>query len=90
MDATDLTPRLPISAPEQECGKSVHRFSGKVVYRADPAANISTAAFFRAVEQYRPRLLIDEVDSFAREDSDIRNVLNTGSRPWPGHSHGRR
>ena len=79
MDATDVTPRLQITAPEKGCGKSVTiDFLELVVYRPDPAANISTAAFFRTVEQFRPTLLIDEVDSFAREDSDIRNVLNSG------------
>jgi putative DNA primase/helicase len=79
MDATDVTPRLQITAPEKGCGKSVTLdFLELVVYRPDPAANISTAAFFRTVEQFRPTLLIDEVDSFAREDSDIRNVLNSG------------
>jgi hypothetical protein len=79
MDATDITPRLQITAPEKGCGKSVTLdFLELIVYRPDPAANITTAAFFRTVEQFRPTLLIDEVDSFAREDSDIRNVLNSG------------
>jgi putative DNA primase/helicase len=79
MDATDVTPRLQITAPEKGCGKStLLDFLEQVVYRPDPAANISTAAFFRTVEQFRPTLLIDDLDSFAREDSDIRNVLNSG------------
>jgi hypothetical protein len=79
MDATDVTPRLQITAPEKRCGKSTFNdFLEQVVYRPDPVANITTAAFFRTVEQYRPTLLIDDLDSFASEESDIRNVLNTG------------
>ena len=79
MDATDVTPRLEVTAPEKACGKStLFDFLEQVVYRPDPVANITTAAFFRTVEQFRPTLLIDDLESFAREDSDIRNVLNTG------------
>jgi putative DNA primase/helicase len=79
MDATDVTPRLEVTAPEKGCGKStLFDFLEQVVYRPDPVANITTAAFFRTVEQFRPTLLIDDLESFAREDSDIRNVLNTG------------
>ncbi len=79
MDATDDTPRLQICAPDLGCGKStLLDFLKEIVYRPDQSSNITTAALFRTVAQFRPTLLIDEVDSFVGEDSDIRNVLNSG------------
>lgn len=78
-DACDYTPRLEISAATRECGKTtLLDFLSLVVYRPLISANVTAAAFFRVVAQHRPTLLIDEVDSFASEDSDIRNVLNSG------------
>jgi putative DNA primase/helicase len=44
------------------------------------AANITTAALFRAIEQWRPTMLIDEADTFLRENEELRGVLNAGYR----------
>jgi putative DNA primase/helicase len=77
VNASDVTPRLEISAVTPECGKTtLLDFLSGVVYRPLISANVTAAAFFRVVAQHRPTLLIDEVDS--SEDSDIRNVLNSG------------
>jgi hypothetical protein len=52
--------------------------SRALVPRALPAANISPAALFRAVEKYSPTLLIDEGDSFLRDNVEMRGILNSG------------
>jgi Protein of unknown function (DUF3631) len=79
LDAIDFTPRLGVRAADKECGKTtLLEFLEQVIYRPDLAANITLAAFFRTVDQAHPGLLIDEVDSFVTEDSEILNVLNSG------------
>jgi putative DNA primase/helicase len=76
-----VTPRLAISAPTMGSGKSVMLdVLSAMVPRALEAANLSTAVMFRAVEKYRPTLMIDEVDTFLRDNDELRGVLNSGHR----------
>jgi putative DNA primase/helicase len=73
------TPRLSITAPEKGCGKStLLDVLSPLVPRAIKTENLSTAVLFRAVDKYRPTLLIDEVDSFLRENEELRGCLNAG------------
>jgi putative DNA primase/helicase len=79
IDAVDVAPIAMITAPEKRCGKSqLLAFIGKLAKRPCPASNITSAALFRAVEAWRPTLLIDEADSFLRDKEDLRGVLNSG------------
>ena len=47
-------------------------------------ANISDAALFRAISEFRPTLLFDEIDAIfgpkARDREDMRGMLNAGYR----------
>ena len=43
-----------------------------------PAANITPAAVFRAVEKWSPTVLIDEADTFLRDNNELRGILNSG------------
>ena len=45
------------------------------------ASNISSAALFRSIEKWVPTLLIDEADSFATKNDELRGVLNSGHTP---------
>ena len=52
---------LGIESPESECGKTtLITLLSKVVNRPQPASNISSPAFYRAIHELRPTLLIDE------------------------------
>lgn len=42
------------------------------------ASNISPAAFFRTIEKYQPTLLVDEADTFLKDNEELRGVLNSG------------
>jgi hypothetical protein len=75
------SPRLAIQSPEKGCGKTtLLDVVGKIVARFVPTANISPAAVFRVVEAARPTLLIDEADTFLRENDELRGILNSGHR----------
>ena len=75
------TPRLAIGAPDMGCGKStLLDVISCLVPRAVKTENLSTAVMFRVVDKYRPTLLVDEVDSFLRDNQELRGILNAGHR----------
>jgi 5S rRNA maturation endonuclease (ribonuclease M5) len=79
LDAAYITARLSINSPEMRCGKSTLLDVLKtMVARPLSTANISTAALFRVLEVVHPTLLIDEVDSFLRNDDERRGIIDAG------------
>jgi putative DNA primase/helicase len=79
MDAVDVAPIAAITAPEKRCGKSQLLFlMGRLSSRPLTASNISPAALFRAIEAWKPTLLIDEADAFMKENEELRGLLNCG------------
>ncbi len=78
-DAADTSPILLLTSPEKRCGKTqAISVLARLVSKPLAAANISGAALFRAVEKWRPTLLIDEADTFAVENDELRGLLNSG------------
>jgi len=78
-DAAFVSPLLALTSPEKRCGKStVLAVLGAVVPRALPTANITAAGVFRTVEKFRPSLMVDEADTFARTSEELRGILNSG------------
>jgi putative DNA primase/helicase len=76
----DHSPRLGITSPLRRCGKStlidVLRIMSRRTLKAD---SISASGVFRTVEALRPlSLLIDEADSFLKDNEELRGVLNSG------------
>jgi putative DNA primase/helicase len=81
LDSFMITPRLAVRSPTRRCGKTtLLDVLGRLVCRPLPAANVSAAAVFRVIEGHRPCLLIDEADTFLRENEELRGVLNSGHR----------
>jgi hypothetical protein len=80
-DAWTISPRLAITSPEMRCGKTtlLSVLEG-LVPKPLKADNVTTAAVFRVVEQARPTLLIDEADSFLKDNEELRGILNSGHR----------
>jgi hypothetical protein len=78
-DAFQISPLLGITSPEKNCGKStlLALLSG-VVPKPLPLSNITIAPLFRAIEKFRPTLLIDEADTFLSDDEGLRGILNSG------------
>jgi len=79
IDTASISPRLAIVSPLPECGKTtlLTLLSG-LVPRPLPAANLTPAVTFRAIERGKPSLLIDEADTFLRDNDELRGVLNSG------------
>jgi hypothetical protein len=75
----EVTSYIGIESPEKECGKStLLTVLSHFVDRAAVSSNISSSAFFRAIEELQPTLLIDEADTNLRGKDDLTGILNSG------------
>ena len=73
------SPRLAFQSPVKRCGKTLAlSLVGGLVARPLAAANVSAASVFRVIEKYRPTLLIDEADTFLRDNRELWGILNSG------------
>jgi len=78
-DAWDISPFMVIVSPEKRCGKTtVLIILQFLTPRSELASNISASAVFRYVQDERPTLLIDEADTFIKDNEEMRGVLNSG------------
>ena len=78
-DVADISPILIINAPEKACAKTLlQTLLGQMAYRQLPAANASLSALFRAVEAWKPTILIDEADTFFRDNAELHGMVNAG------------
>jgi putative DNA primase/helicase len=86
VDAGDISPFLVLVSPTKRCGKTSALI---VLYyltpRSELASNISASALFRYVEDVRPTLLIDEADSFVKDNEELRGILNSGHTKAAAH-----
>ena len=73
------SPFLAITSPVKRCGKTVLLIVlGSLAPRRLFASNVTPAVLFRTIEKYTPTLLIDEADTFVRDNDELRGVLNSG------------
>jgi hypothetical protein len=79
IDRVEVAPLLVITAPEMRCGKSqLLSLVGSLSYRSLPASNISSAAVFRVIDAHAPTLILDEADTFMKENEELLGVVNSG------------
>jgi len=78
-DAFNVFPKLLVTSPTPRCGKStLMAILSCVMHRTLMSSNTSPAAIFRAVDLWKPTLLIDEADSFLKGNEELRGVINSG------------
>ena len=75
-----------INAPDAECGKTVlmTHMVGNMVNKPQTVELMKAAPFFRLAEAYHPTYLIDEMDVFIQDDSDLLAAVNNGWEPHGG------
>jgi hypothetical protein len=79
LDAAHISPRLFITSPEKQSGKSsLLILLEHLVYNARRLSSISGAGIFRTIEAIHPTLLLDEADNRVAKSDDITSVLNDG------------
>jgi len=85
-DAFYASPYVLIRSPGKRCGKStLLTILRSLVRRPLIATSASTAAVYRAIEQYRPTFMLDEVDVWMRENEEMRAVLCGGHTRSTAH-----
>jgi len=78
-DAATISPLLATISPEKRCGKTTALLLLRYTTpRPLAAANVTTAVLFRAVERWRPTLLLDEADTYLDGADDLRGIINSG------------
>jgi putative DNA primase/helicase len=79
MDAGDISPFMVLMSPTKRCGKtSTLILLYFLTPKSELAANITASSLFRYLEAVRPTLLIDEADTFAKDNEELRGILNSG------------
>ena len=79
MDSVHVAPLALITAPEKRCGKTqLMTIISRLSARAVVASNISPAALYRAIQAWSPALMIDEADTFMRDNEELRGIINCG------------
>lgn len=79
MDTWRLWPRLLVTSPTKACGKStLLEVIDAMAHRGFIVSNASPAAIFRAIEAWKPTLLLDEADTWMKQNEELAGVLNSG------------
>ncbi len=79
-DAFNVFPKLVVISPEKRCGKStLLDMLGAFSCKSLISSNITPSAIFRAVDLWKPTLIIDEADTFvAGRNDDLIGIINSG------------
>ena len=80
-DVVRVSPLLALVSPEKRCGKTtVLTLIKALVPKPLASSNLSSASLFRMVDRWAPTVLIDEADTFLRDDrkNELRGILNAG------------
>lgn len=76
-----ITPILVVESPQKGCGKTTLRdVLAALVHAPLSTDGISSAALFRVIEKAKPTVLMDDFDSWGKDNDELRGVLNTGYR----------
>jgi len=79
MDAGEISPFMVLVSPTKRCGKtSVLILLLYLTPKSELASNISPSALFRYIEAIRPTLIVDEADTFVKDNEELRGILNSG------------
>ena len=79
IEAGNITPRLGVTSPLKRCGKTrVIEALSLLTPRVLLSSNTSPAAFFRAIELWKPTVLMDEADTHLPGNEELRGILNSG------------
>ena len=80
-DAATISPILAITSPEMRCGKTTMlEILQALTPKSILTSNVTAPALFRLVDRYSPTLLVDEADTFLKNQEQMRGILNSGHR----------
>ena len=78
-DAAWISPLLVFSSPTKQCGKTTClTLLGSIVDKPLPSSNATAPTLFRGIDKHTPTLLLDEADTFLKDDEAMRGIINSG------------
>ncbi len=78
-EIAEVSPRLAVLSATKRCGKTrLIELLGLLCPSAIAASNLTPSAIFRTIDAGFCTLLIDEADTFTRENGELRGLLNSG------------
>lgn len=79
MDVWRLWPKMMINSPTKQCGKStLLEVLDALVSKGLIVANMRSAGVFRAIDAWQPCLLLDEADTWMKQDDELAGIINSG------------
>ena len=88
-DRLEISPFLNVTSATKRCGKTllVNDVIGALVRRPEKiGSQISSAYLFRLIELHEPTLLLDEIDTYLRDEPELRGDLNSSQRRSGAHA----
>jgi hypothetical protein len=72
-------PILRLKSPTKRCGKSTGLdLIERLVLRPLLTVSVSPAGLFRIIETFHPYIMVDEADSFGKENDELKSIVNGG------------
>jgi hypothetical protein len=79
-ESRDTVAYVAIESPEKRCGKTtLLTVLAAMANKPLIASNVTVGALFRAIDNCRPTLFIDEADTFLSGNNTMRGVINSGN-----------
>ena len=78
----DISAFLGITSATKRCGKSLllEVIEELALRPLNLGGQITSPALFRTIEEYRPTCLLDEADTYLRDDHGLRGLINSSQR----------
>ncbi len=78
-DAFNTSPIMALESATPRCGKTTMlSVTAGLVFKPITASNISPSALYRFIDAFHPAMLLDEADTWAKADDNLRGILNSG------------
>ena len=86
-DRLEISTFANLTSATKRCGKSLLlELLGELVYRPQPlSGQVTGAVLFRMVELHSPTLMLDEADTYIRDDEAVRGIMNGSQRRALAH-----
>ena len=81
-DRLEISTFANLTSATKRCGKSLLlELLAELVYRPQPlSGQVTGAVLFRMVEVHAPTLMLDEADTYIRDDEAVRGIVNGSQR----------
>src|ERR1700722_15459637 len=76
----DIVAYVAIESPEKRCGKTtLLSVLAAMAHKPLISSKVTVGALFRAIDNCRPTLFIDEADTFLAGNGTMRGIINSGN-----------